>query len=169
MTFSRQLGGSRSKGLAILFGNLAAAYITAELWLGAVAATVVRLLPIRYKTLGFAVYALINLIVYSSGPEIVAIAQYRSGVEPDIDPGRYVYVTRIILCVIIPFGYSAAALCFLLAAQKRFFPADLAAVNATIQADPTVTRRRGLGFGIAIGVIGCMVIGLTIASYILGV
>lgn len=172
MTFSRQLGGSPSRGLPILFGSLTAAYITAELWLGAVAATVVRLLPIRYKTLGFAIYALVNLIVYSSGPEIVAIAQYRAGVEPDIDPADYVYVTRIVLCVIIPFGYCAAAVCFLLATRKEFLPTDLKEVHASsgkLVSETFVTRKKRIGFGIAVGVILGIVVALTIASYVLGV
>jgi len=171
LTFSRQLGGSPDRGLTILFGSLAAAYITAELWLGAMAATVVRLLPIRYKTLGFAVYALTNLIVYSSGPQIVAIAQYRSGVEPNIDPDRYIVVTRVILCVIIPVGYCAAAVCFLVASGQRWFPADLQAVQdaSGTETEVLLASKRKVYFGIAVGAVGALVVALTIASYVLGV
>lgn len=167
VTFSRSLGG-----FPTLFGCLAAAYITAELWLGAFAALVVSLLPIRYKTMGYAIYALVVLLVYSSGPEIVSIAQFESDVDPTIDPERYIYVTRIILCVLIPLGYVGGGIGFLWAARDGYYPSDLRSVRKALEGlekvEVEIPRRRKLGFGLGLGLLGALVVGLTVTSYVLG-
>ena len=173
VTFSRSLGGpSIDRGFAILFANLAMAYITAELWLGAMASLIVRLFPIRYKTLGYATFGLVNLLVYSSGPEIVAIAQTRAGVDPVSDPERYVTVTRIILCVLIPFGYCTAGIGLLWACRQGWFKKDLQEVEAEERQGELgvikLDRRRKIGYGIGLGVLGALVVALTGASYALG-
>ncbi|GFZ44400.1 hypothetical protein JCM24511_02122 [Saitozyma sp. JCM 24511] len=173
VTFSRKLaGGSASVGLRILFANLACAYITAELWLGAMASLIVSLLPIRYKTLGYAVYGLTNLLVYSSGPEIVAIAQYNVGVDPPIDPVRYVVVTRIILCVLIPFGYCSAGAGLLWATRRGFFPWDRAEFPEKEVVGGvsvvSISRERKIGFMIGLSVLGGLVAALTGVSYAYG-
>ena len=168
VTYSRSLGG-----LPTLFGCLAAAYITAELWLGAFAALIVSLLPIRYKTMGYAIYGLVVLLVYSSGPEIVSIAQYKSGVTPTLDPERYITVTRIIMCVLIPLGYVGGGVGFLWAARKENYPADLRRVREAEQGaekvDMRILQRRKLGFAAGLGLLAALVVGLTATSYSLGV
>lgn len=172
VTFSRSLGGSSQQGLRILFANLACAYITAELWLGAMASLVVSLLPIRYKTLGYAVYGLVNLLVYSTGPEIVAIAQVKAGVDPVANPAQYITVTRIILCVLIPFGYCAAGLGLLWATKREYFPRDFAEVKEKEGEEEVevvkVERKRGMRFGTGLGILGALVVALIGVSYALG-
>ena len=173
VTFSRHLASSDEVGLHILFGCLAAAYITAELWLGAMASLIVSLLPIRFKTLGFAIFGLTQLLVYSAGPEIVSIAQYRAGVDPS-EVDRYITVTRIILCVLIPFGYCACAAGLGYVIWSGRFERDIANVReaadhqAKIEPAP-LPKGKKLGFGISAGVLGGLVIGLTATSYALGV
>ena len=168
VTFSRSLGG-----LPTLFGCLAAAYITAELWLGAFAATVMSLLPIRYKTMGYAIYVLVVLLVYSSGPEIVSIAQFRAGVDPTVDPERYIVVTRIILCVLIPLGYVGGGIGFLWAAREGYYPADLrnvrGAAEGTEKVEVDIPSKRKQGFALGLGLLGGLVVSLTVVSYVLGV
>ena len=168
VTFSRSLGG-----LPTLFGCLAAAYITAELWLGAFAALVVSLLPIRYKTMGYAVYVLVVLLVYSSGPEIVSIAQTKAGVDPAVDPERYITVTRILLCVLIPLGYVGGGIGFLWAAKEGYYPTDLRnvreAAEGMVKVEVGVTKRRKWGFALGLGVLASLVLSLTVVSYVLGV
>lgn len=168
VTFSKSLGG-----LPTLFGCLAAAYITAELWLGAFAATVVSLLPIRYKTMGYAIYVLIVLLVYSSGPEIVSIAQTRAGVDPTVDPDRYITVTRIILCVLIPVGYVGGGIGFLWAAREAYFPTDLRnvreAADGMAKVEVEISKKRRFGFVLGLGILAALVVSLTVVSYVLGV
>ena len=168
MTFSPRLGS-----LPTLFGALSAAYITAELWLGAYAALIVTLLPIRYKTLGYAIYGLTVLLVYSSGPEMIAIAQHQTGVNPSINPKEYVTVTRIILCVLIPFGYVSGGIGFLWAAQEGYYPTDLRNVREAAEGQEklavSIPPKRRMGFAIGVGVLIGLVISLTVVSYVMGV
>ena len=52
MIFSRSAaGGSEDKGFRIFYGTMSEAYLTAELWLGALNNSI-ALLPPQYKTLG---------------------------------------------------------------------------------------------------------------------
>ena len=172
VTFSRSLASSPAQGLRILFGCLAAAYITAELWLGAMASLIVSLLPIRFKTLGYAIFALVQLLMYSSGPEIVSIAQTKAGVDPaGVD--RYITVTRIILCVLIPFGYCACALGLGWTSFSGRFNRDITGVKeaASHQAKIGVvelSRQKQVGFAVGLGVLAALFIGLTATSYALG-
>ncbi|ORX35091.1 major facilitator superfamily domain-containing protein [Kockovaella imperatae] len=172
LTFSRTLASTPEGGLRILFGCLSAAYITAELWLGAMASLIVSLLPIRYKTLGYAIFALSQLLIWSAGPEIVSIAQYRAGVDTSDIPS-YIETTRIILCVLIPFGYCACAFGLGIVIFTGKFKRDLARVraaaseHATIE-DVALSKKRTGAFGIGLGVLGAIVVGLTATSYALG-
>ena len=110
MLFSRNIsGGSESKGIPILYGTMSAAYLTAELWLGAINSLIALLLPPRYKTFGLAIWATTQVLIYSSGPEIVGLAlrKVESG------SSQYLIDTRIALAVIIPVGYWFAGIGFL--------------------------------------------------------
>src|SRR2546423_8028348 len=57
MVFSRSVaGGSQANGVRILYGVMSAAYLTAELWLGAFASVLALIMPGRTKTFGLAIY-----------------------------------------------------------------------------------------------------------------
>lgn len=131
------------------------------------------LLPIRYKTVGYAIYGLVVLLVYSSGPEIVSIAQVKSGVDPTEDPERYIMVTRVILCVLIPLGYVGGGIGFLWAAREGYYPTDLRNVRGAVEegekVDVAIPKKRKLGFAIGLGILAGLVVSLTIVSYVLGV
>lgn len=102
MIFSRDMAGDNgSRGKSILYGTMAIAYATAETWLGCVNAFIALILPPRTKTFGLAIWSCVQILIYSSGPEIIGLALR------DVDPGteRYARVTQIALAVIIPTGY----------------------------------------------------------------
>lgn len=175
MVFSRELAGQNSdQGLAILFGSMTAAYLTAEMWLGPIAALIVRLFPIRFKTFSFTVYSLVNILVYSSGPEIVAIAQKRSNVDSTDDPAQYIRVTRVILAVVIPAGYVISAAGFLQAAQSPCYPCDLGKIyssdtSGNQHARLAISSRRKWTFSTGFGLLCALVVGLIATSFSLGV
>ena len=74
MVFSKTLaGGSEETGTRILYGTMSAAYITAELWLGAFASLLAALLPPRMKTFCLAIYTCTIILIYSSGPQIIGL------------------------------------------------------------------------------------------------
>src|SRR5215469_8440227 len=112
MIFSKDLAnGSESWGVKILYGVMSAAYLTAETWLGCLFAMVALLLPPAYKTFGLAIWGSVQVLVYSSGPEIIGLALRNS------DPGSssYTRVTQVCLAVIIVIGYWACGLGLLFA------------------------------------------------------
>lgn len=107
MIFSRDLaGGDEGDGVRILYGVMTAAYLTAELWLGALFALVASLLPPRYKTFGLAIWSSTQVLIYSTGPEIIGL------VLRDTDPASEEYrrTTKVALAVIIPTGYWLAGI-----------------------------------------------------------
>ncbi|KAL9130777.1 MAG: hypothetical protein Q9217_001125 [Psora testacea] len=111
MLFSRSIaGGSGDQGVQILYGTMSAAYLTAELWLGAINSLIALLLPPRYKTFGLSIWASTQVLIYSAGPEIIGLALR------NVDSGSQTYLegTRIALAVIIPVGYWLAGIGFLL-------------------------------------------------------
>ncbi|KAF1816494.1 MFS general substrate transporter [Eremomyces bilateralis CBS 781.70] len=110
MVFSRELVGDKESGVKVLYGTLAAAYVTAELWLGPVNGLLVILFPPKYKTFAFSIYSAIVVLIYSSGPEIVGLAL--DGVNPDSE--NYAQSLKIILAVIIPLGYILSSIGFAL-------------------------------------------------------
>lgn len=106
MVFSRDIAGDNgSKGKAILYGTMSVAYATAETWLGCINAFIALLLPPRTKTFGLAIWACVQILIYSSGPEIIGLAL--RDVEPGTD--KYARVTQTALAVIIPTGYWLCA------------------------------------------------------------
>ncbi|KAI4188551.1 MAG: hypothetical protein L6R41_002066 [Letrouitia leprolyta] len=101
----------QGQGVKVLYGTMSIAYLTAELWLGAVNSLVALLLPPHTKTFGLAVWSLVQVLIYSSGPEIVGLALRNT----DPTSSLYIEKTRIALAVMIPVGYWLAGVGFLLA------------------------------------------------------
>lgn len=157
MIFSRSVaGGSEDKGVNILYGTMSAAYLTAELWLGALNSLVVLLLPPRYKTFGLGLWAAIQVLVYSAGPEIIGLA-----LRGDTSGSpAYIASTKVALAVIIPAGYWMAGVGFLFA---------LPLIRRDLNRD-FVRKSLGLGrktaYGIFAVVLGGLVIGLFVASLV---
>jgi hypothetical protein len=107
MVFSRSAaGGNEDNGVKILYGTMSAAYLTAELWLGALNSLIALLLPPRYKTFGLSIWAATQVLVYSAGPEIIGLALK----DEDSSSQTYLDKTRVALAVIIPVGYWVAGL-----------------------------------------------------------
>ncbi|KAK5168440.1 uncharacterized protein LTR77_007010 [Saxophila tyrrhenica] len=66
MVFSREAGGSEDAGVRVVYGCMSAAYLTAELWLGAFASLLALLLPPRIKTVCLSLYTCTIILIYSS-------------------------------------------------------------------------------------------------------
>lgn len=114
MLFSRSIsGGSEDKGIHVLYGTMSVAYLTAELWLGAINSLIALLLPPRYKTFGLSIWSATQVLIYSAGPEIIGLALR------NVDTGSQKYLdgTRIALAVIIAVGYWLAGIGFLLSTR----------------------------------------------------
>lgn len=157
MVFSKSVAqGNDDRGVRILYGTMSAAYLTAELWLGAMNSLIALLLPPHYKTFGLAIWAAIQVLIYSSGPEIIGLALR------NIESGSQAYLdgTKIALAVIIPVGYWLAGIGFLLAINsvKRDLNGDF------IQGSLGRTRR--ISFSVFALVLGGLVIGLFVASIV---
>ncbi|KAL8865253.1 MAG: hypothetical protein Q9174_006986 [Haloplaca sp. 1 TL-2023] len=156
MLFSRNIAhGDASQGVATLYGVMSIAYLTAETWLGAMNSLIALLLPPQTKTFGLAIWSLIQVLIYSAGPEIIGLALRNT--EPDSP--EYLKDTRIALAVIIPVGYWMAGIGFLFAIP--FVKRDLAGDFA--KGRLRWSRRKG-GFALGGCVIGSMVIALFVAS-----
>jgi len=115
MVFSLKLaGGNREAGVRILYGVMCAAYLTAELWLGAFASLLAILLPVRTKTFCLAIYTSTIILIYSSAPQMIGLALR------NYDPGSPAYIekTRNILAILIPIGYCVAGIGFLFGVRK---------------------------------------------------
>jgi hypothetical protein len=152
MVFSLKLaGGNQSRGCSVLYGTMSAAYITAELWLGAFASILSLILPPRTKTFGLAIYTSTIILIYSSAPEMIGLSLR-----------HYVYIvkTREILAILIPVGYWVAAVGFLLAINK--VKADLAGRMVPMG---MISRRRKAAFVAFLLVLGCLTISLFVVSF----
>lgn len=102
MIFSKQIAeGNEQRGIKILYGSMAAAYITAETWLGCLSALLASLFLPEYKTFGLAIWGSIQVLIYSSGPEIIGLAT--RGI--DASSPQYTQIVKVCLAVIIPVGY----------------------------------------------------------------
>ena len=152
MILSRQLdGGDQSLGVNILYGTMTAAYLTAELWLGAFASLLALLLPPRTKTFGLAVYTAIIVLIYSSGPQIIGLALRGY----DEEGPSYIERTKIILAVLIPLGYWVGGVGFLIAIK---------AVRRDLQGDIV---RSGEASILRKGLFSAFLLGLTVAVIVL--
>ena len=157
MIFSRPIeGGSQDSGIKCLYGTMSLAYLTAELWLGAINSLIVLLLPPFYKTFGIAIWGSIQVLIYSTGPEIIGLALR------NVDSGSQGYLigTRIALAVIIPVGYWLAGVGFLLA-----IPLTKRDLSGNFVTDK-LSRKRQIGFTIFGVVIAVMVIILFVVSIV---
>ena len=149
------------------------------------------------KTVSYAIYGIINILIYSSGPEIIGIAQSSVGADIAGSPGQialYVRSTRIILATIIPTGYCIAAVGFVYTARADLLGKDLRqlqfALNAQInqlaaaeekgtnQREPktavagniylhNVTQLRKGGIAAGGGLLIVVVLGLLVTSFVL--
>ena len=157
MLFSLSVSGnSQSSGVRVLYGTMSAAYITAELWLGAINSLIVLLLPPRYKTFGLSIWDAIQVLVYASGPEIIGLALR----NVDSASAAYLDGMRIALAVIIPVGYWLAGIGFLLSMTlvKRDLAGDFVV--------GPLTMRRKLGFGSFGVILAILVIILFVVSIV---
>ena len=157
MLFSLHIAGNnQTQGVKILYGTMSAAYLTAELWLGAINSLIVLLLPPRYKTFGLSIWDAIQVLMYSAGPEIIGLSLRNVDSASD----TYLRGIRIALAVIIPVGYWVAGVGFLAAIPlvKR----DLS--GGFVQGRLGPSRRTA--FGVAGVVIGVMVVVLFVVSIV---
>ena len=160
MVFSRQIAGdSEVKGVRILYGTMSAAYLTAELWLGCLFALIALLLPPAYKTFGLAIWSSVQVLIYSSGPEVMGLALRNA----DPDSQQYLVATRDCLAAIIVIGYWACAVGLLAAIPllRRDLRRDF------IQGP--LSMRRKLGFLVFAVTLACLVIVLFTLSLVYGV
>ena len=147
MLFSLQISGNnQTTGVRVLYGTMSAAYMTAELWLGAINSLIILLLPPRYKTFALSIWEAIQVLVYASGPEIIGLALR----NVDTASAAYLEGIKICLAVIIPVGYWLAGIGFLLSMPlvKRDLVGDFVVGS--------LSKRRKIGFisfGIVLGVI----------------
>ncbi len=158
MIFSRDIaGGNEERGVVILYGTMSAAYITAELWLGALFALVAWLLPPAYKTFGLAIWSSIQVLIYSAGPEIIGLALR----DTDSASEEYRRVTQIALAVIIPLGYWFAGIGLLFA--SRLLKQDLTSQDF---AQGKASKKKKFGISTFAVVLGSLVIALFVASLV---
>ena len=156
MLFSRDIaGGSQDRGVQILYGSMSAAYLTAELWLGALNGLIASLLPPKHKTFGLAIWASIQVLIYSSGPEIIGLALQGT------DPGSAEYTkdSQIILAIIITVCYWIAGIGFLLA-----LPLLKRDIKMGVELDTNVSALRKRLIGVFLAVLLGLVIALFVAS-----
>ncbi|KAG9249478.1 major facilitator superfamily domain-containing protein [Emericellopsis atlantica] len=160
MIFSRNLAGDdESRGVQILYGSMAAAYATAELWLGCLFALIALLLPPDYKTFGLAIWTSVQVLVYSSGPEAMGLALRN---EDPASPG-YITATRNSLAVIITLGYWACGIGLLSAIPLLKRDLRMEFVEGRLS-----TRRR-MAFGGFIVAVVCLVVILFTMSLVYAV
>lgn len=157
MLFSRHISGdNEDQGIKILYGTMSVAYLTAELWLGAINSLIALLLPPHYKTFGLSIWSAIQVLIYSAGPEIIGLALR------DVDPSSQAYLdrTRIALAVIIPVGYWLAGIGFLLSTSlvKRDLFGDFVHGN--------LASSRKFSFGLFAVILGVMVMVLFVVSIV---
>jgi hypothetical protein len=157
MVFSRSLaGGSEAHGVKILYGAMAAAYLTAELWLGAFASVLALLMPARTKTFGLAIYTATIILIYSSAPQIIGLALRNYSPTSD----AYVRQERNILAALIPIGYWVGGVGFLLGIRK--IRADMA--GELVEAGD-ISWRRKIGFSVFVVILGSVTVAMFVTSF----
>ncbi len=158
MIFSKATArGNESRGATVLYGVMSAAYLTAETWLGAFNSLLVLLLPPQYKTFGLAIYMSTLVLMYSTGPQIMALALRNI----DVNSEGYVKRVRIVLAVLIPLGYWLAGVGFLFCIKK---------VRQDIQGgheqQGEMPWMRKISFTAFAVLLGCLVIALFVTSLV---
>jgi len=157
MVFSRDIAnGSEEQGIKILYGVMSLAYLTAELWLGCLFALIALLLPPRYKTFGLAIWGSVQVLIYSSGPQIIGL----SLMDEETTSESYRRVTQLCLAIIIPVGYWLAGIGFLL---------SIPLVKKDLREEfvmGRLSRRRTIGFSIFAVVLAIVVITLFVVSLV---
>lgn len=158
MIFSKAVSGDdESKGAATLYGVMSAAYLTAETWLGAFNSLLVLLLPPQYKTFGLAIYMTTIVLIYSTGPQIMALALRNI----EVGSASYIKRVQIVLAVLIPVGYWLAGVGFLFCVKN---------VRQDIRGDiippGEMSRSRKVLFSIFALLLGCLVIALFVTSLV---
>jgi hypothetical protein len=163
MVFSRSLaGGDATSGVHILYGVMSAAYLTAELWLGAFASLLAVLLPPQTKTFCLAIYSCVITLIYSSAPQMIGLSlrHYEAGSQ------AYLLKTRDILAILIPVGYWVAGVGFLLAVPK--VNQDIMLLNDQLQSGDeglTVAKIGRIRKGLFVAFV-CILISFTIALFV---
>lgn len=157
MVFSRDIAdGSEDRGIKILYGVMSLAYLTAELWLGCLFALIALLLPPRYKTFGLAIWGSVQVLIYSSGPQIIGLAL----MDEDTTSENYRKATQLCLAVIITVGYWLAGIGFL---------SSIPLVKKDLREEFVLGKlsgRRIIGFNIFAGVLAIVVITLFVVSLV---
>jgi hypothetical protein len=157
MVFSRSVAdGSEAKGVKILYGVMSAAYLTAELWLGAFASVLALIMPARTKTFGLAIYTSTIILIYSSAPQIIGLALRNY----DPSSAAYIQQERNILAALIPIGYWVGGVGFFLGIRK--IHADLA--GELVEAGD-ISRRRKVGFSAFLVILGSVTIAMFVTSF----
>ncbi|KAB2104643.1 hypothetical protein AG0111_0g6452 [Alternaria gaisen] len=157
MVFSRDIAdGSEDRGIKILYGVMSLAYLTAELWLGCLFALIALLLPPRYKTFGLAIWGSVQVLIYSSGPQIIGLALMNEETASE----SYRKATQLCLGIIIPVGYWLAGVGFLLSIPlvKKDLREEFVSGR--------LSRRRKIGSAIFGGVLAVVVITLFVVSLV---
>ncbi|KAI7278852.1 hypothetical protein KC345_g5691 [Hortaea werneckii] len=158
MVFSRDIAdGNQNRGTSILYGTMSMAYLTAELWLGAINGLIALLLPPKHKTFGLAIWAAIQVLIYSSGPEIIGLAL--RGLDPGSE--QYTKDSQIVLAAIITVCYWVAGIGFI--AATRPLKADIA---YGVQLERPVSGRRRAALFAGLLVLAALVIALFVASIV---
>jgi hypothetical protein len=132
------------------------AYLTAELWLGCLFALIALLLPPRYKTFGLAIWGSVQVLIYSSGPQIIGLAL----MEEETSSESYRRATQLCLAIIIPIGYWLAGIGFLLSIP--LVKKDLREEFVTGQ----LSVRRKMGAGIFAAILSIVVVTLFVVSLV---
>ena len=157
MVFSRSVaGGSQANGVKILYGVMSAAYLTAELWLGAFASVLALIMPARTKTFGLAIYTSTIILIYSSAPQIIGLALR----DYDPESAAYVQQERSILAALIPVGYWVGGIGFLLAIPK--VRADLA--GELVEVGNTSWRRK-VGLSAFVFILASITVSMFVTSF----
>ncbi|CAN9368378.1 unnamed protein product [Alternaria sp. RS040] len=157
MIFSRDIAdGSEDRGIKILYGVMSLAYLSAELWLGCLFALIALLLPPRYKTFGLAIWGSVQVLIYSSGPQIIGLALMNEETASE----SYRKATQLCLGIIIPVGYWLAGVGFLLSVPlvKKDLREEFVSGR--------LSRRRKIGSAIFGGVLAVVVITLFVVSLV---
>lgn len=147
MVFSRAISDdNEERGVHTLYGVMCGAYLTAELWLGCLNALIALLLPPAYKTFGLAIWSSVQVLMYSSGPEIIGLALRNT----DPESAAYVTTTRDCLAIIIVVGYWVCGIGLLSAIPllKRDLRRDFVLGRLSSK-----RKLAFIGFGIAVGVL----------------